>query len=172
MKRRIITILLLIILGTSQARAKDTTKDDTKVTHYTPIDYPSATQALPKCYPSNNETCSANYVHTYYIPDAITTEELELIRATCYLPTGNRTASGVYPYEGIIASNRAHLGQVAALYSIDMEFIGYFECRDTGGHIGLKNGTRIDVYRDNRARLKEWVNTYGDYVYIKWIDAE
>lgn len=167
MKRKILTIALLIILGTSQANAKDTTNDDTKVTHYTPIDY-----QVTKETSSTKESVSVNHLHTYYIPDAITTEELELIRATCYLPTGHPTASGVYPYEGVIASNRAHLGQIAALYSIDMEFIGYFECRDTGGHIGLKNGTRIDVYRDNRARLKEWVSTYGDYVYIKWIDAK
>ena len=167
MKRRIATLLFLIIIGTSQANAKDTTNDDTKVTHYTPIDY-----QVTKETSNTKESISVNQLHTYYIPDAITTEKLELIRATCYLPTGHPTASGVYPYEGIIASNRAHLGQIAALYSIDMGFIGYFECRDTGGHIGLKNGTRIDVYRENRARLKEWVNKYGDYVYIQWIDAK
>lgn len=41
----------------------------------------------------------------------------EKVRCTCYLPTGNPTASGVYPYEGVIASNRDHLGQTAALYT-------------------------------------------------------
>lgn len=93
------------------------------------------------------------------------------VRATVYLPTGNKTASGVYPYEGIIAANKEHLGQIAALYTEDMEFIGYFECKDTGGHKGLKNGTRIDVYRESEASYKAWVKKYGDYVYIQWIDG-
>lgn len=98
--------------------------------------------------------------------------ELQKVRCTCYLPTGNKTASGIYPYEGIVASNKDHLGQVAALYTEDMEFIGYFECKDTGGHKGIKNGTRIDVYRENRQRLNDWIKTYGDYVYIQWIDGK
>lgn len=94
------------------------------------------------------------------------------VRCTCYLPTGNKTAGGVYPYEGIIATNREHLGQTAALYTEDMEFIGYFESLDTGGHSELKNGTRIDVYRKNMKRAKKWIKKYGDYVYIEWIDEE
>lgn len=97
---------------------------------------------------------------------------LTKLRCTCYLPTGNKTASGCYPYEGIIAANKERLGQVAALYTEDMEFIGYFECKDVGGHKGLKNGTRIDVYRDNMDGVNEWANNYGDYVYIKWIDGK
>ena len=92
------------------------------------------------------------------------------VRCTCYLPTGNKTAGGVYPYEGIIATNREHLGQTAALYTEDMELIGYFESLDTGGHKELKNGTRIDVYRKNMKRAKKWIKKYGDYVYIEWID--
>ena len=97
---------------------------------------------------------------------------LNKIRCTCYLPTGNPTASGVYPYEGIIAANKERLGQTAALYTEDMEFIGYFECKDVGGHKGLKNGTRIDVYRDTEASYRKWVKDYGDYVYIQWIESE
>ena len=98
--------------------------------------------------------------------------DINKIRCTCYLPTGNPTASGVYPYEGIIAANKAHLGQIAALYTEDMVFIGYFECKDVGGHKGLKNGTRIDVYRDTEESYRKWVKDYGDYVYIQWIDGK
>ena len=93
------------------------------------------------------------------------------VRCTCYLPTGNRTADGTVPYEGIIASNRDHLGDVAVLYSVDGEFIGFFECRDIGGHRKLRNGTAIDVYRDNMDRAWEWVGEWGDYVYIYWIEG-
>lgn len=98
--------------------------------------------------------------------------ELTRVRCTCYLPTGNKTYSGVYPYEGIVAANKERLGQVAAIYTESLEFIGYFECKDIGGHKGLKNGTRIDIYRDSSESAKEWTRNYGDYVYIKWIEGK
>lgn len=98
-------------------------------------------------------------------------EELQKVRCTCYLPTGNKTADGTVPYEGICASNRDHLGDVAVLYSVDGEFIGFFECRDVGGHRKLRNGTAVDIYRDSMDRAWDWVHTYGDYVYIYWIEG-
>lgn len=90
------------------------------------------------------------------------------VRCTCYIPTGNPTASGIYPHEGVIATNRQHLGESAMLFTLDGEFIGYFDSMDTGGHEGLKNGTRIDVYRDTLDRAYDWVEKYGDYVLIEW----
>ena len=96
----------------------------------------------------------------------------QTVRCTCYLPTGNRTADGTVPYEGIIASNREHLGDMAILLTMDGEMIGVFETRDCGGHYKLRNGTAIDVYRDTMERAWEWVHTYGDYVQIIWIPAE
>lgn len=98
--------------------------------------------------------------------------EPQTVRATCYVATGNRTADGTVPYEGIIASNREHLGDMALLYTMDGAFIGFFECRDVGGHHMLKNGTAIDVFRDSMDRAYEWVGEYGDYVQIIWIPAE
>ena len=96
-------------------------------------------------------------------------EELQKVRCTCYLPTGNRTADGTVPYEGICASNRDNLGDVAVLYSTEGEFIGFFECRDIGGNSRLKNGTAVDIFRDNMDRAYEWVGEWGDYVYVYWI---
>ena len=98
-------------------------------------------------------------------------DDLQKVRCTCYLPTGNKTADGTVPYEGICASNRDHLGDVAVLYSVDGEFIGFFECRDVGGHRKLRNGTAIDIYRDDMYRAWEWVGEWGDYVYIYWIEG-
>ena len=98
--------------------------------------------------------------------------ELQKVRCTCYLPTGNCTADGTVPYEGIIASNREHLGDMCMIFDMDGNLIGIFEARDLGGHRKLRNGTAIDVYRDTMDRAKEWVRTYGDYVQIIWIDAE
>ena len=98
-------------------------------------------------------------------------EELQKVRCTCYLPTGNKTADGTVPYEGICASNRDHLGDVAVLYSVEGEFIGFFECRDIGGHRKLRNGTAVDIYRDSMDRAWEWVDEWGDYVYIYWLEG-
>ena len=98
-------------------------------------------------------------------------DDLQKVRCTCYLPTGNKTADGTVPYEGICASNRDHLGDVAVLYSVDGEFIGFFECRDVGGHRKLRNGTAIDIYRDNMDNAWEWVGKWGDYVYVYWIEG-
>lgn len=98
-------------------------------------------------------------------------EELQKVRCTCYLPTGNKTADGTVPYEGICASNRDHLGDLAVLYSTEGEFIGFFECRDVGGHRKLRNGTAVDIYRDSMNRAYEWVGEWGDYVYVYWIEG-
>lgn len=110
------------------------------------------------------------------VPPKINFDLLELhsqkVRCTCYIPTGNKTADGTVPYEGIIASNSDHLGDCALLYTLDGEYIGLFECRDTGGNAKLRNGTAIDVFRDNLDRVYEWVGNYGDYVMIIWIESE
>lgn len=96
-------------------------------------------------------------------------EDLQKVRCTCYLPTGNKTADGTVPYEGICASNRDHLGDVAVLYSVDGDFIGFFECRDVGGHRKLRNGTAVDIFREDWDSIHEWQREVGDYCYIFWI---
>ena len=95
----------------------------------------------------------------------------EVVRCTCYTPTGNKTADGTIPYEGICASNRAHLGMVAVVWTQDGEFCGIFECRDTGGHEGLKNGTRIDIFRNDMQGVREWQKTVGDWVIVQWVSG-
>lgn len=98
--------------------------------------------------------------------------EMQKVRCTCYLPTGNKTYDGTVPYEGIIASNKEHLGDMCMIFDMDGNFIALMEARDIGGHKKLRNGTAIDVYRDNMDRAKEWVRTYGDYVQIIWLEAD
>lgn len=93
------------------------------------------------------------------------------IRATCYTWTGNRCSSGIYPYEGVIAGRPEWSGYVAILYDMDMNYIGMFEFRDTGGAQSLKNGTSIDVYRDTLQGCYDWIDTYGDWLYIQVIPA-
>lgn len=94
------------------------------------------------------------------------------MRTTCYLPTGNPCADGTMPYEGVCAYRREDIGKVAIVYSEDMVFLGIFEIRDCGGHPGLKNGTRLDIYRDDMDSVREWVKSYGDYTLVKIVDAK
>lgn len=51
------------------------------------------------------------------------------------------------------------------------DVIGIFEFEDTGGYY-IRNGSRIDVYRETMESCSDWVSQYGDYVYIQIIDAE
>lgn len=93
------------------------------------------------------------------------------MRVTCYTATGNPTASGCMPYEGIVAGKREWLGYVAILYDLDMNYIGMYEFRDTGGAESLRNGTSIDVYRDTLEGCYDWIEEYGDYLYVEIIPA-
>lgn len=89
------------------------------------------------------------------------------MRVTCYTWTGNPTASGVYPEEGMCAGRKEDIGKTAFVYDIHYNFVGAFEITDCGGAYSLQNGTSIDIYRDTLARCYEWVGEYGDYMYVE-----
>lgn len=111
--------------------------------------------------------------------------DLNKIRCTCYIEPGV-TRSGHSTHEGVIAGRKEDLGKVAALYAINEdgsvgEFIGYFDFYDTGSGIdtdgdgrgdSIKKGKSVDVFRNDIDEAKRWINTYGDYVFMKIIDAE
>ena len=112
-------------------------------------------------------------------------DELQKIRATCYCHEGT-TASGQHTREGIIAGKKDWMGKAVALYRCSEgdelgEFIGYFEILDTGAGIdtdgdgkgdSIKRGKSIDIYKNTLDDAKAFVREYGDYVYMKLIDAE
>ena len=111
--------------------------------------------------------------------------DLNRIRCTCYVEDG-WTYSGHYTNDHVIAGMKSNIGDVAALYAIDEngdvgEFIGYFDFYDIGAGIdtdgdgkgdSIIKGKSIDVFRNNMTEAKEWIRTYGDYVFIKIIKAE
>jgi hypothetical protein len=88
------------------------------------------------------------------------------------LPTGNLTADGTVPFEGICASSKEHLGDVAVVYDLDMRIVGFFEVRDLGGHEDIKSGKRIDVFRNDKSGVKAWQKDVGDYVIVQWISGK
>lgn len=100
-------------------------------------------------------------------------EGLEQVYLSCYLPTGNKTADGTVPYEGICSCNYEHLGQDCIMYDAKtLTPVARWECRDVGGNSLLKQGKAIDVYRDSMERALQLREEYGYYVYIKWVDRE
>lgn len=102
------------------------------------------------------------------------------MRCTCYIDRGT-TASGAETRDGVIAGRKEWLGYVACIYAMNEdgtigEFIGYYEFLDTGAGIdtdgdgkgdSIKNGLSVDVWQPSKADAIQWINTYGDYVYIK-----
>lgn len=96
---------------------------------------------------------------------------LEKVFLSCYLPTGNCTADGTVPYEGICSCNVEHLGMDCIMYDLrTLEPVEYWECRDIGGNILLRQGKAIDVFRTDYNGCLELKAKYGDYVYIEWVE--
>ena len=113
--------------------------------------------------------------------------EPQKMRCTVYTASeGDITADGSRVREGIVAGKHEWLGCVAVLYECDEngelgDYIGIYEFKDTGAGIdtdgdgkwdSIKNGTSIDVYRDSLNRCYEWIEEYGDYVYIQIVRGE
>lgn len=108
--------------------------------------------------------------------------QVRKMRVTCYTyPEGSITASGCEVREGIVAAKKNWLDALVVLYDMDMNFIGYFEVKDTGFGIdkdgdgigSIQEGTSIDVFRSSLERCHEWTERYGDYCYVQIItDAE
>ena len=93
--------------------------------------------------------------------------ELKKSWLTCYLPTGNPTASGVMPRRGIMAGKREWLGKTALIYERDGDkvgdLIGIYEILDTGtGKDGaIKEGRAVDIFCETEADIvptqKIWI---------------
>lgn len=98
---------------------------------------------------------------------------LEYIRTTVYYAKeGAKTATGKTARYGMVAYKPEYFGKTCILYTADMEYIGVFECEDTGGHM-IRTGQRLDVYTGTTIdSCYDWVDEYGTYCYMQWIDAE
>ena len=100
-----------------------------------------------------------------------TEPELELIRTTVYDGPTDTTATGRKAEYGIVAYRPDYYGKCCILYTADMEYIGIFECQDTGGE-RVRSGKVLDVYCPDRQACYDWVAENGEFCYVQWIDAE
>ena len=100
-----------------------------------------------------------------------TADGLQLVRMTCYLPTGNCCADGTMPKIGGCAAAPWQIGKDCIIYRADtLEVITKLECHDTGGHYLLQTGQAIDVFAPDMEWALNWVGTHGSYVYIRWVE--
>ena len=108
--------------------------------------------------------------------------DAQLIRCTGYCDYGV-TKSGEYVREGIIAGKDEWLGRTCNLYRVNEdgsmgELIGSYEFLDTGYGIktrtangtegSLKLGKSVDVWHPSEEAVWEWMDEYGEYVYIEF----
>lgn len=94
----------------------------------------------------------------------------EHMYATAYILKGT-TATGGTTRPGICACN-PHVGEIAIVYTMDGDYLGMYECTDTGGTDGLKNGTVIDIWKANYTQAESFMKLTGGEVYVKWIDGD
>lgn len=116
------------------------------------------------------EPCQVYQAQKRY--EFIEEHNLQRVYLSCYLPTGYNCADGTPPVEGVVSSNREHLGMDCIVYDDSLTAMMRLECRDVGGHKMLKDGTAIDVFRNDMSRALELREEYGDHVWIEWIPRE
>lgn len=103
--------------------------------------------------------------------DYIESHNLKRVKVSCYTAgEGAHTADGSIPVEGMVSSNREHLGMDMILYTDELIPEARFQCTDIGGHPMLVKGTAVDFYRDDLSRCYEFVNTHSQYVWVEWIE--
>lgn len=98
---------------------------------------------------------------------------LEKHKTTFYCPesAGDITSTGKKVRYGICATDKAHLGMTAGIYSEDLtEFYGWFECEDTGGE-SVENGT-IDIWLPSMESGIEWMKKTNGTVMVQFINAK
>ncbi|MDA8227375.1 MAG: 3D domain-containing protein [Desulfitobacterium hafniense] len=77
-------------------------------------------------------------------------KQIMTVEATAYTYTGNPTATGVYPREGLIAVDPRVIPLGSRVY---VEGYGYAIAADTGGAI---KGNKVDVFFPSLSRCLEW----------------
>jgi len=99
--------------------------------------------------------------------------QLKRVKVSCYIaPEGARTADGTPCYEGIVSSNREHLGMDMILYTDDLFPEALYECRDIGGNSMLVAGTAVDFYAASMERAWQFVGNHSEYVWVEWVERE
>ena len=115
------------------------------------------------------EPCQVYQAQKRY--EFIEEHNLKRVKVSCYIaPEGARTADGTPCYEGIVSSNREHLGMDMILYTDDLFPEALYECRDIGGNSMLVAGTAVDFYAASMERAWQFVGNHSEYVWVEWVE--
>lgn len=94
------------------------------------------------------------------------------MHTTAYILQGT-TADGGHTRPYICASSIDHIGDVAIVYTLNGEYLGMYECTDTGKEGGgVRAGRTLDVWRKNMTQATNYMRITGGQVYVKWIKGE
>lgn len=100
------------------------------------------------------------------------TAGFQKMHTTAYILQGT-TANGGTTRPGICASSLDHIGDIAVVYTLDGDFLGYYECTDTGAEGGgVRAGRVLDVWRKNMTQATSYMKLTGGQVWVKWIEGD
>ena len=99
-------------------------------------------------------------------------EEVQFVKmhTTAYMVSGI-TATGTRTRPGICACNPRH-GEIAVVYTLDGEYLGSFECVDSGDTDGLRAGRVIDVWFETYEECKAWMTKTQGKVMVQWVEGQ
>lgn len=109
---------------------------------------------------------------TVYAEESLDQSTYIPMEATAYCYGTSRCDGGAVR-SGICAGKKEWYGKVAAIYEDENgkpgEFLGYYECLDTGGDERIKNGTVLDIYHPDY----DWCIEFGRRkVLVELIDGD
>ena len=94
------------------------------------------------------------------------------MHTTAYILEGT-TADGGHTRPYICASSIDHIGDLAIVYTIDGDYLGMYECTDTGREGGgVRAGTVLDVWRKNMTQATSYMKVTGGECWVLWIKGD
>ena len=116
--------------------------------------------------------CIASVGATRYEPIDFEASGFQVMSTTAYILKGT-TANGGTTRPGICASSIDRIGDVAIVYTLEGEYLGLYECTDTGREGGgVRAGTVLDIWKANMTQAESYMRLTGGKVYVKWIEGD
>ena len=91
------------------------------------------------------------------------------MEATAYCDIGPCFDETVQKAGITVAAAKQYIGKTFVIYDENWTLIGIYECHDTGGDYRIKNGTVVDIYKNDE---EECWNFGRQKVYVQIVDAK
>ena len=94
------------------------------------------------------------------------------MHTTAYILEGT-TADGGHTRPYICASSISHIGDVAIVYTLEGDYLGMYQCTDTGAEGGgVRAGRTLDVWRKNMTQATSYMKVTGGECWVLWIEGD